>query len=89
MLSKVVDIAIAERIGHFLVMNKRQTALVDLELTKMFRKRNNKENSFCSREVSVTLIPCGEKRRRIFPCNQFKHIEPVHSFSPFKIQNLS
>ena len=38
MLSKAVDIAIAERIGHFLVMNKRQTALVDLELTKMFRE---------------------------------------------------
>ena len=46
-------------------------------------ERGNNENSACSRGVFEQLIPCGEKRRRLSPCDKFRNVEPVHSFSPF------
>ena len=47
-------------------------------------ERGNKENATCSRGVFEQLIPCGEKRWRLLPCNQSKNVEPVQSFSPFQ-----
>ena len=47
-------------------------------------ERGNNENSTCSRRVFEQLIPCGEKRRRLSPCDKSKNVEPVHSFSPFQ-----
>ena len=47
-------------------------------------ERGNKENSTCSRGVFEQLIPCGEERRRLLPCNQSQNVEPVLSFSPFQ-----
>ena len=48
------------------------------------QERGNNENSTCSRGVFEQLILCGEKRRRLSPCNRSKNVEPVHSFSPFQ-----
>ena len=47
-------------------------------------ERGNNENSTCSRGVFEHLIPYGEKRRRLSPCDKSKNVEPVHSFSPFQ-----
>ena len=47
-------------------------------------ERGNNENSTCSRGVFEQLIPYGEKRRRLSPCDKSKNVEPVHSFSPFQ-----
>ena len=47
-------------------------------------EKGNKENSTCSRGVFEQVIPCGEKRRRLSPCNQSRNVEPVYSFSPFQ-----
>ena len=44
----------------------------------------NNGNSTCSREVFEQLIPYGEKRRTLSPCDKSKNVEPVHSFSPFQ-----
>ena len=44
----------------------------------------NNGNSTCSRGVFEQLIPYGEKRRTLSPCDKSKNVEPVHSFSPFQ-----
>ena len=54
------------------------------EIKEDVEKRSNQENSTCSRRVLEKLIPFGEKRRRLLPCNQSKNVEPVRSFSPFQ-----
>ena len=47
-------------------------------------ERGNNENSTCSRGVFEHLIPYGEKRRRLSPCDKSKNVEPVNSFSSFQ-----
>ena len=47
-------------------------------------ERDNNENSTWSRRVFEHLIPCGEKRRRLSPCDKSKKVDPVRSFSPFE-----
>ena len=54
------------------------------EIKEDVEERSNQENSTCSRRVSEKLLPCGQKRRRLSPCNQSKNVEPVRSFSPFQ-----
>ena len=55
-----------------------------IEIKEDVEERSNQENSTCSRRVSEKLIPYGEKRRRLSPCNQSKNVEPVCSFSSFQ-----
>ena len=47
-------------------------------------ERGNNENSTCSRGVFEHLIPYGEKRQRLSPCDKSKNVEPANSFSSFQ-----
>ena len=70
--------------SNFPRINNKQITLVDLKLKEMLRKWVIKRTQPLQGEFLSNLFLTGKKRRRLSLCNQFKNVEPVHSFSPFQ-----
>ena len=80
-----IKIPFQHKIPNFTTMNKKQIALVDLELKEMLKKGAIKRKQTVQGEILNNLFLVGKKRRRILPCNQSRDVEPVRSFSQFQI----
>ena len=65
-------------------MNKKQNCSCGFRIKEDVVERSSNDNSTCSRGYFEQLITCGEKIRRLSPCDKSKSVEPVHSFSPFQ-----
>ena len=80
-----IKITFQRKLPNFTKMNQKQIALVGLELKEMLRKGEIMRNQSAFEQ----LIPCGEKRRRLSPCDKSKMFNQFIPFLHFKMEGLS
>ena len=80
-----------QKIPNFTKMNKKQIALLDLELKGDVEGRDNKKNSTCPAQLvqPVQLTPCREKVGGYRPVMNLKMMNQFISFLHFKMKCFS